>query len=59
LLTNQGNYFISVGLGKFEIEDGLFYAISMASPIGQILKNRIIGDIIQFQAKNFIIEGII
>ncbi len=59
VLTNQGNYFISIGHGKVEIENELFYAISMASPIGQILINRIIGDIIQFQAKSFIIEGII
>ncbi len=59
VLTNQGNYFISIGLGKVEIEDEIFYSISMASPIGQILRNRIIGDIIQFQAKSFIIEGIV
>ena len=59
VLTNQGNYFISIGIGKIETEEHLFYSISMASPIGQILKDKVIGDIIKFQAKNFIIEGII
>lgn len=59
VLTNQGNYFISIGLGKIETKNDSFYAISMASPIGQILKDKIIGDIIQFQAKDIIIEGII
>ena len=33
VFTNKGNFFISVPAGKLQIDDQLFYAISIASPI--------------------------
>lgn len=42
--TDKGNYFIAVALGKISIENETFYAISLASPIGQALKNGKSGD---------------
>jgi len=59
IYTNQENYFISIGMGKIEINNQMIYSISMASPVGQVLKDKIIGDKVQFQAKSFIIEDII
>ena len=35
--SNQGNYFLSIGLGKIVLEDTTYFAISLASPIGQLL----------------------
>ena len=49
--TNQGIYFISIGFGKLELAKQLYYAISLASPIGQALKNAKVGDTVSFQGK--------
>lgn len=35
--TNKGNYFIAVAQGKLELEGKVFYAISLASPIGKVM----------------------
>jgi hypothetical protein len=47
--TNQGIYFISIGFGKLELAEQPYYAISLASPIGQALKQAKVGDSISFQ----------
>lgn len=49
--TNQGIYFISIGFGKLELAEQPYYAISLASPIGQALKQAKIGDTVSFQGK--------
>lgn len=46
--TNNGNYFISVALGKITIENQYYFALSLASPIGQLLKDKTVGDIVHF-----------
>ena len=38
--TNNGTYLISIGFGKIIIEDEVFYAISLASPIGRLINNK-------------------
>ena len=37
ICTSNGNYFLSISAGKIEIEEGIYYAVSIASPIGQLL----------------------
>lgn len=59
VITNQGHYFISIGIGKLEIDKETFYAVSLASPIGKLLQNRTIGNKIQFQEREFIITEIV
>ena len=49
--TNEGTYFISIGFGKLELEEQPYYAISLASPIGQALKQAKVGDRVSFQGK--------
>jgi len=44
--TNQGTYFIAIGLGAVEAKNGTCYAISLASPIGQALRGRRTGDVV-------------
>ncbi len=51
VFTNHENYFISIAMGKIKIGETYFYAISLASPIGLILKNKMRGDTMQFQGK--------
>jgi hypothetical protein len=51
IYTNEGTYFISIGFGKLELVEQPYYAISLASPIGQALKNAKVGDRVSFQGK--------
>ena len=51
--TNRGTYFISIGIGKLEVNNEDYYSISFASPIGKVLHNKKIGDSFQFQEKEF------
>jgi transcription elongation GreA/GreB family factor len=51
IITDQDIYYISIGLGKVEINAELIYAISLDSPIGQIFKGKRVGDILEFRGK--------
>lgn len=50
--TSAGNYFISVGLGKIELDQEIIYAVSLASPIGQALKGIQQDDTITFNGNS-------
>jgi transcription elongation GreA/GreB family factor len=49
--TTQNNYFISSALGKIEINNEIYYCISLASPIGKLLNTKQVGDQFPFQEK--------
>lgn len=49
--TNSGSYFISLPLGKVELEKTSLFCISLASPIGQTLQGKQVGDKVEFQGK--------
>lgn len=57
--TDQGIYYISIGLGKIEINAESIYAISLDSPIGQLFKGKRVGDILEFRGKTFKINQLI
>jgi hypothetical protein len=59
VITNHEAYFISIGIGKLEVEDKIFYAISLNSPIGEVLKFKMVGDKVFFQGREIVIEEII
>jgi transcription elongation GreA/GreB family factor len=59
VFTNGVNYFISIGLGKIEIENESVYCISLISPIGMALQNKKTGEKINFQGKEISILKII
>jgi len=58
VVTDKGTYFISIGIGKIQIDDQICYAISLASPIGALLKDKMLGDEVSFQGRSFVIKGI-
>ncbi len=58
VLTNNGNYFASFALGKTTIDFKDYYAISLASPIGQALMQKQVGDQVVFQGREIIINEI-
>jgi|TARA_R110000737_G_scaffold345006_1_gene372845 transcription elongation GreA/GreB family factor len=56
--TNSGLYFIALAFGKVIVDDQDVYAISLVSPIGQLLKNQKVGFKTTFQGKSLEILSI-
>lgn len=56
--TNKGIYFISVGLGKVNVENTLYYCISNDSPISKILKGKRVGDEVMFNGSTIMIQNL-
>ena len=56
--TDQGNYFIASGLGAVEVDGETCYAISLASPIGQAMKDKGVGAVVDFNGKRIAVEKI-
>ena len=54
--TNEGVYYFSVSLGKVLLDGQLFFALSMASPIGKALAGRKAGDEVLFMGRKIRIE---
>ncbi len=59
VFTTENTYFISIGLGKIQIENEVVFCISLISPIGKALLNKKVGDEINFQDKKIAITGIV
>jgi len=49
VMTSQANYFISIPVGEIKTEIGVFYAIGVGSPIGQLLLGKREGDEVRFR----------
>lgn len=56
--TENLNYFISIGNGKIEIDDEIYYDVSAASPVGKLLLNKKQNDKIVLQGKEIKITSI-
>lgn len=57
--SDNGIYFISIGLGKLSLENDTVYAISLQSPLGKLLLNKKEGEKISFNDKSILILQII
>ena len=51
VITNSGNYFMSVSAGAVPIEDKTYYCISLKSPIGKLLLGKKQGESANFNNK--------
>jgi len=58
VITNEQKLFISVAVGKLEVGDEVFFAISINSPIGQELNGKKVGDKFTVNKKEFTIQEI-
>jgi transcription elongation GreA/GreB family factor len=58
VITNNGNFYIAVSLGKIKIENNIYFAISAVSPIGKQLLNLTKNEQFSFNGKNYIIKNI-
>ncbi len=57
--TQTNVFFLSVSVGKIELEESSYFAISLQSPIGMLLKNKTKGDQINFNGTSYTITNII
>lgn len=51
--TDQGYFFISVGLGKIEYKQKTIFALSPQAPLGQKLMNRHAGESIELNGRHY------
>lgn len=58
VLTCNGNYFISIGLGKLLANNDVFFSISLNSPIGSVLHKKKVGESVIFQGKKISITAV-
>lgn len=58
VITSEHGYFIAIGLGKVIWNGQEFYAISLDSPIGQLLVGKRLGEQLSFAGKTFEIQAI-
>ena len=56
--TNQASYFFSVGIGKLKLDEQTYFAISLDSPIGQVLVGKTVGETVTFRGKEIVIQEI-
>lgn len=57
--TNQGTFFLSISAGKLIIDKEVYFAITLASPIGQLLFQKKVGDRFEFRGKHYVLESIV
>lgn len=57
--TDTLTYYISVGLGKVILDNKNYYAVSLASPIGQLLNGKKPGDRITINSNEIIIQDVL
>ena len=58
VITNKQNIFISVGMGKIEMDGKLYYAVSPNVPIYKVLKGKQKGEELLFNNMKLIIEDV-
>ncbi len=56
--TTKGNYYLGVSLGKINLQKQTYFAISMLSPIGQLLLGKSLGESIVFRGEKITIKAI-
>ena len=58
VITNNGSFYLAASLGKLEIDNTIYFAISTASPIGQQLIGLKPTDQFSFNERKYIIEKV-
>ena len=59
VITNQGNYFISIAAGRLTVEEQTWFAISVGSPLGAKLMGKKEGDIVEMMGKKVVLEKVV
>jgi hypothetical protein len=56
IIASNGIYFMSIGLGKIEVNNLTIFCISTSSPVGQLFLNKKAGKTIQFNGDEILIK---
>lgn len=56
--SDQGIYFLAIGLGRVELKGVSCFVISLASPLGSELKDKQVGDQVSFNGKVSVVRSI-
>jgi transcription elongation GreA/GreB family factor len=59
VITNAGNFYLSISAGKMEVAGIDFIALSVVSPIGALLMNKKVGEKFIFNKQSFVIQAIL
>lgn len=58
VITSHANFFLSVPLGKIDLEGKTYFAISKEAPVGKLLLGKKEGDTVVFNGNTFTIRTI-
>ncbi len=53
ITSNQGLFYLSIGLGEIHFEDKAYHVISMASPLAQLLVDKKKGEVFELRGRNY------
>ncbi len=56
--TDQGSYFIAIGLGQVVLGGESCFVVSLASPIGQALRDKEVGDVVTSNNRRITVLGV-
>ncbi|WP_041257550.1 3-oxoacyl-ACP synthase [Fibrella aestuarina] len=57
--TSQGTFFLSISAGRLTVDGASYMAVSIASPIGALLRGHRAGDEVRFNQTTYRIEGVL
>ena len=58
IITNRGNYFLAISIGKISIENTSYFVVSAVSPIGKLLLGKQKGAAFVFNGMKFQIQKV-
>ncbi|MBL6444962.1 3-oxoacyl-ACP synthase [Fulvivirga sp. 29W222] len=59
VITNNGSFYISIGLGKITVDGKDYFAIAPTSPLGSLLMDKTAQEGIELNGRKFVIEKVI
>ena len=59
VVTNNGSFYISIGLGKIQVDGKDYFAIAPTSPLGNLLMDKQASDSVELNGRKFILEKVI
>lgn len=59
VLTDQGNFYLSISAGQLTLDQVVYFAISVASPIGKLFLGKQKGDMVDFNGKKYKISEVL
>ena len=58
VITDNGNFYISVSLGKVKVEDEMYYTISPIAPLSKVFLKKKSGDRVEFRGRSYFIKNV-